>query len=93
MKQQVARFSPHQNGKVFAVLMAVSSLVFLVPFGLIAVASAPEGAKAPFLMFLALPLLYLVLGYASVAVGCAFYNFMFKYVGGIEFEVEAAKEA
>lgn len=27
MKQQIARFSPHQNGKVFAVLMAVGSLV------------------------------------------------------------------
>ena len=32
MKQQVARFSPHQNGKVFAVLVAVTSLIFLVPF-------------------------------------------------------------
>jgi hypothetical protein len=90
MKQQVARFSPHQNGKVFAVLMAVSSLVFIVPFGLIAIASAPEGAKAPMMVFFAMPLLYLVLGYVSVAVACWFYNLMFRYIGGIEFETESA---
>ena len=31
MSQQVARLSPHQNGKVFAVLMAVTSLIFILP--------------------------------------------------------------
>lgn len=32
------------------------------------------------------PVLYLVLGYVMVAIGCAVYNFMFKVIGGIEFE-------
>ena len=31
MKQQISRFSPHQNGKVVAVLMAVVSLIILIP--------------------------------------------------------------
>jgi hypothetical protein len=31
MKIQIARFSPHQNAKVFAVLMAIASLLFGVP--------------------------------------------------------------
>lgn len=88
MKQQVARFSPHQNGKVFAVLMAVSSIAFVVPFGLISMASAPPEARPPFLMFLAMPIIYLIFGYISVAIACAVYNFMFKYIGGIEFESE-----
>jgi len=30
MKIQVARFSPHQNAKVFAVLTAVSTLIFAI---------------------------------------------------------------
>lgn len=89
MKQQVARFSPHQNGKVFAVLMAVTSLIFLVPFFLIFAASAPAQARPPMLMLLVMPLMYLVLGYVMVAIGCAIYNFMFKYIGGIEFESRA----
>lgn len=86
MKQQVARLSPHQNGKVFAVLMAVSSLLFLVPLFLIFAASAPDEERPPLLMLLLLPVLYLVLGYIMVVIGCAIYNFMFKYIGGIEFE-------
>ena len=89
MKQQVARFSPHQNGKVFAVLMAVTLLIFFVPFFLIFAASAPAQARPPMLMLLVMPLMYLVFGYVMVAIGCAIYNFMFRYIGGIEFESNA----
>lgn len=93
MKQQVAKLSPHQNGKVFAILMALSSLVFIVPFGLFAVVSAPAGARGPMFMFLVMPLIYLVFGYVSIAIGCAVYNYMFKYIGGIEFESQVSGDA
>lgn len=86
MKQQIARFSPHQNGKVFAVLMAISAVVFMVPFMLFGLASAPAEARPHFLFFLAMPILYLVFGYVMVAIGCAVYNVLFKHIGGIEFE-------
>ena len=86
MKQQVARFSPHQNGKAFGVLMAVVSLILMVPFGLLASVFAPSAERPPVIVFLLLPLFYLVFGYVSVAVGCALYNVMFGYLGGIEFE-------
>lgn len=86
MKKQIARFSPHQNAKVFAVLMAVSSLVFLVPFMLMATSFGPKGSAPPAFFFLAVPLGYLVFGYVSVVIGCWFYNLMFRYIGGIEFE-------
>lgn len=86
MKQQIARFSPHQNGKVFAVLALVSSLVFMVPMMLFAFASAPPEARPPMLFMLAMPVLYLVIGYVSVAIGCAVYNLLYKHIGGIEFE-------
>ena len=85
MKQQVACFSLQQNGKVFAVLMAVTSLIFFAPFFLIFAASAPP----PMLMLPVMPLMVLVPGYVMVAIGCAIYNFMFKYIGGIEFESKA----
>ncbi|MBK6004526.1 hypothetical protein JJB11_00360 [Ramlibacter ginsenosidimutans] len=86
MKQQIARFSPHQNGKVFSVLALVSSLVFMVPMMLIAFASAPPEARPPTLILLVMPVLYLVAGYISVAIGCAVYNLLYKHIGGIEFE-------
>ncbi len=90
MKQQVERLSPHQNAKVFAVLMAVSSLIFLIPLFLFMFASAPEQARPPVTFLLLAPLMYLVMGYVMVVVGCAIYNFMFKYIGGIEFESTAS---
>jgi hypothetical protein len=86
MKQQIARFSPHQNGKVFAVLFAVSSLAFLIPFMLFFMASAPAQAGAPMFFVLAMPVMYLVMGYVMVAIGCVAYNVLYKYIGGIEFE-------
>ena len=93
MKNQIARLSPHQNGKVFAVLMALSSLLFVVPMA-IAFSFIPAGVDAngnpfpqpPVAMFLLFPIFYLIMGYIMVAVGCAFYNFMFRFIGGIEYE-------
>jgi hypothetical protein len=86
MKKQIERFSPHQNAKVFAVLMAVSSLVFVIPLMLIASSFAPEGAGMSGLAVLAFPLVYLVFGYLSVTIGCWVYNLLFPYIGGIEFQ-------
>ena len=40
-------------------------------------------------MLLVLPVMYLVLGYISVVIGCAIYNVLYKFVGGIEFESTA----
>ncbi|MBU1360770.1 MAG: hypothetical protein KKC79_03530 [Gammaproteobacteria bacterium] len=90
MKQQLVRLSPHQNAKVFAVMMAVSSLVFAVPFFLIP-ASMFEvpGSSPPFYVILAIPIIYLVLGYVGTFIGCLVYNFLYRFVGGIEFESES----
>lgn len=89
MKRQVTRFTPHQNGKVFGILMALGSLVFLIPIFLIfsVVGSRPPNGPPPF-MFLLFPIMYLIFGYLSIAVGCLLYNFMYRYIGGLEYESE-----
>ena len=88
MKKQIKRLSPHQNGKVFGVLMALSSLVFVIPmslaFSLMPMHQEQSGPSAFF--FLLFPIFYLIMGYLMVAVGCLIYNFAFKYLGGIEYE-------
>jgi len=93
MKMQISRLSPHQNAKVFAVLMAFGSLVFVVPMALLTAFVAPgvdahgnpvEPLSSAF--FLAFPIIYLIVGYLMTVVGCTLYNVMFKYLGGIEYE-------
>lgn len=90
MNQQVARLSPHQNGKVVAVLMAVTSLIFIIPFFVFFGLVGPAGSRPPLLMMLLMPILYLVIGYVSVAIGCALYNFLYRYIGGFEYEATTA---
>ena len=93
MKKIVTRLSPHQNGKVFAVLMAATSLLFCVPFSLIMFFVVPDVDEQgnlinfrPF-VFLVFPIVYLVFGYFSIVMGSAVYNFLYRHIGGFEFEV------
>jgi Zn-dependent protease with chaperone function len=86
MKIQIKRFTPHQNAKVFAVLMAVGSLIFVVPFMVIASIASPKGSGPPLFMLVIFPIAYLVMGYITVAFSAWLYNFMYQYIGGLEFE-------
>jgi hypothetical protein len=87
MKHQIARLSPHQNAKVFAVLMAVASLVIVIPMSLIFYAAGPGKAGGMSLLPIVLaPIFYLIGGYVVTVLWCALYNALFKVVGGIEFE-------
>ena len=94
MKKQISRMSLHQNGKVFGILMAVSSLIFFVPFFAIAMFLSPDvdqhgnPVTFPKFMFILFPILYLVFGYLMTVIGSAIYNFLFRYIGGFEFEVK-----
>ncbi|WNC69282.1 hypothetical protein RI845_03805 [Thalassotalea nanhaiensis] len=42
MKKQIKRLSPHQNGKVFGVLMAVATLPMFIPMFLMMMAVSPN---------------------------------------------------
>lgn len=93
MKITIARLSSHQNAKVVAVLMAISSLFFVIPmfiaFALLAPGVDAQGREIsgpPALAILFLPLLYLAMGYVMVRLACWLYNFMFQYLGGLEYE-------
>jgi len=87
MKQQITRFSPHQNAKVVAVISAVWSLVFLIPFVVITNLAMPaQHAPFPWYVLLIFPFVYLIFGYVFTAIGCAVYNFFARYIGGFEFE-------
>jgi hypothetical protein len=85
MKHQIARFSPHQNGKVFAILMAVASLVIFIPTAVIFMATGAGKGMSVLPMLLA-PIAYLIFGYIATVIWCALYNVLYKVVGGIEFE-------
>ena len=86
MKQQVVRFSPHQNGKVMAVMMAVTSLIFVIPFVLIGSMFGMGAGRSSIWMIIAAPVFYLVFTYISIAIACALYNVLVPFIGGLEYE-------
>ena len=89
MKQQISRLSPHQNGKVAAVLGAITSLILMVPIFLIgSLAGASE--KMPLWSIFILPVIYLIVGYIFTVIGCALYNVVAPMTGGIEDDSNAS---
>lgn len=93
-KIQIRKFSPHQNAKVFGILIAVTSLFFIVPMMLFMAIALPDTGQNgismgfPLTMLLVMPVMYLVMTYISVSIGSIIYNFLVKYIGGIEYESE-----
>ena len=93
MKKQIKRFSPHQNGKVFGILMAIASLFIFVPMALLMAVVGPQVDQYgneivfPSALFVVMPIFYAIFGYLSVAIGCALYNWLYRYIGGFEFEL------
>jgi hypothetical protein len=92
MKKQIRRLSPHQNGKVLGILMAISSLVIVIPMSFFMFFITPDvdqrGNSVNFqqFIFILLPFIYLVFGYLATVIGCLIYNFLFKFIGGFEYE-------
>ncbi|MBZ8142140.1 hypothetical protein CLD22_19815 [Rubrivivax gelatinosus] len=92
MKQQLARLSPHQNGKVLALLISLVALIALLPLGALAMYFGKPIAPEPTL-WLVVAALYLLLSYAFTAIGCLLYNVIARFVGGLEFEARSGSEA
>ena len=93
MKVQIQRLSPHQNGKVVAVLTMVVSLPLFILMALLMWFGGPQlnqhgtAPAFPIFMFVVLPFFYLIFAYVTVAVVCAIYNFFFGVIGGFEFDL------
>lgn len=90
MKQQIAVLSPHQNGKVVGALMAATSLVLAIPFVLFALLLAPQRSAPSAYYAILLPIVYLVMGYFIVSLVCCLYNYLYRFIGGVEFESKNA---
>jgi hypothetical protein len=90
MGQQIRRFGIVQTAKVIAVLYFLVGLVLLPVFLVIATFS-PKEAEFGSGFALALPVIYGVMGFIATAIGCAIYNFIAGFVGGIEVELEGPR--
>lgn len=97
--RRVKRFGVYQTAKVSAIIYTVCSAVILIPIGLMmSMFGGNSGVSGVFplgggVFFLVLPLIYGIFGFIFTAIGCAVYNLVAKWTGGIEVEVETENAA
>ena len=93
MKTQIKNLSTHQNGKVIAFLSALVVLPFILLMAVLVAILPPQldqhgnPVHFPYLMFVIMPVLYLIFGYLVTVIACGIYNWLVQYTGGLEFEV------
>jgi hypothetical protein len=86
MRQRIRRFGVGQTAKVVGVLYLLVG-VLLAPVLLLATILSPEQAGFGVAFAIALPILYACVGFVGAAIGCAIYNLVAGWVGGIEIEL------
>ena len=89
----IRRFSVMKTATVVAVMYVVIVAIFVIPFGILALAfgSGDSGASTGvgFLVFgLLAAVVYGVIGWIITAIACAIYNLVAGWVGGIEVQVD-----
>ncbi len=89
--KRVKRFGVFQTAKVAGVIYFLISAVVLIPIGLMFSMFKIGSMPFPFsggIFFFVLPFFYSFLGFLFTALGCAVYNLVVKWTGGIEVEIE-----
>jgi ABC-type multidrug transport system fused ATPase/permease subunit len=92
--KSIKKFSIHKTALTFACVMALSSLIFIIPMSLVFLnmpmvdtnGNSVSSVMPAGVMF-GLPFFYLIMGYIMTAIGAYIYNIVSKYTGGIQFEV------
>lgn len=93
-KRTLKRIGPLQLGKMLGLLYGIMGLLFLPVFLLTAFLAppAPNGGALPVFFgigfAIAAPFFYAAMGFITGAFGALLYNFLAKWIGGIEVEVE-----
>lgn len=90
MKVRIQHLSPHQNGKVVSIIAGFISALFSLPIFFIFIVSGAhteQGNEAVFMLLL-MPLFYLIFTYIAVVLTCFVYNWLHKYIGGLELDLD-----
>lgn len=104
MPTRITSFAVHKTALTSAILLALFSLIFLLPMILMMQFSPPavdaNGNEIqmglPIAMLLFMPILYFIFGYLSTALMAWLYNVVAKKTGGIQvelFDVEATEQS
>lgn len=91
-KKRIKRFGVFQTAKIAGIMYFILIAICILPFTLISSPFPTIGMYPmpmfPKAFFLWLPFIYGIFGFITTAIGCAFYNMVAKFFGGIEVEID-----
>jgi hypothetical protein len=87
MKMTIRSFSVIQTAKITAIVYSLIALISW-PLFLFPRVTDPNASKISIVFVTFLPFVYGVMGFLMTAIGCLLYNWLAKFVGGVEFTVE-----
>ncbi len=88
MTYRVSRLSVVQTSKVVAIVYGLLGLIY-IPLGALIETTAPPEDQLGMTFWLLLPVLIAVFAFVVGVVGCALYNWIAGWAGGVEFTLEA----
>lgn len=93
MKKQLKRIGILQTSRVFAAIYFILTTVVLLPLSLIVTLTEVDFIK-PLngSAYLFIPIIYALGAFIITALGCALYNVVAQYIGGIEVEIESTNK-
>jgi prepilin signal peptidase PulO-like enzyme (type II secretory pathway) len=87
MKKQVVRISVLQSSKIVTALYVIFGFLYTL-IGILMLIFGGEGSRLIAIIYILMPVILAILGFIFFVIFSALYNFLAKYLGGIEVQIK-----
>jgi hypothetical protein len=90
MKKQVVRISVLQSSKIVTALYVIFGFLYTL-IGILMLILGGQNLRTMGIIYILMPLIMAILGFVFFIIFAALYNFLVKYLGGIEVQIKNIK--
>jgi len=87
MKKQLTHISILQSSKIVTLLYVIMGLFYMIPGILMVLFAQETGTRVIGVIYCAGPIFFAIIGFIFFVIFAALYNWLAKFVGGIEVEI------
>jgi hypothetical protein len=90
MKKQMVRISVLQSSKIVTALYVIFGFLYTL-IGILMLILGGQNLRTMGIIYILMPLIMAILGFVFFIIFAALYNFLVKYLGGIEVQIKNIK--
>ena len=87
MKKQVVRISVLQSSKIVTALYVIFGFIYSL-IGILVLIFGGQNLRTMGIFYILMPIIMAILGFIFFIIFAALYNFLVKYLGGIEVQIK-----